>query len=83
MIVISELLPKIQNLQASFSGSNANSAIIDLLRSANIEQSLPELPPLSPRRFMVRKLFPLLFLRLTAFIVVGCIHRVADIPHLG
>ncbi|KAH9946300.1 high-temperature-induced dauer-formation protein-domain-containing protein [Epithele typhae] len=52
MLVIAELLPKVQSLQNSLSATTANSAIIDLLRSANVEHALPKAPPLSPRRFM-------------------------------
>ena len=55
MLVISELLPKVQNLQSSLSGASASNAIIDLLRNANLDQVLPKPPPLSPRRFMVRQ----------------------------
>ncbi|KAI8998843.1 high-temperature-induced dauer-formation protein-domain-containing protein [Trametes punicea] len=52
MLVISELLPKVQNLQSSLSGASASNAIIDLLRNANLDQVLPKPSPLSPRRFM-------------------------------
>ncbi|KAI9064204.1 hypothetical protein FKP32DRAFT_1757516 [Trametes sanguinea] len=52
MLAISELLPKVQNLQSSLSGASASNAIIDLLRNANLDQVLPKPPPLSPRRFM-------------------------------
>ncbi|KAI0670599.1 high-temperature-induced dauer-formation protein-domain-containing protein [Trametes maxima] len=52
MLVISELLPKVQGLQTSLSAASANSAIVDMLRSANLSQVLPKPPPLSPRRFM-------------------------------
>ncbi|EKM55702.1 uncharacterized protein PHACADRAFT_256512 [Phanerochaete carnosa HHB-10118-sp] len=51
MIVTSELYPKIQGLQSSLSGPTANSAIVDLLRSAALQEHLPKSPPLSPRRF--------------------------------
>ncbi|KAI0340618.1 hypothetical protein BDW22DRAFT_1360028 [Trametopsis cervina] len=51
MIVTSELYPKIQGLQSSLSGSTANTAIVDLLRSATLEQHLPKPGPLNPRRF--------------------------------
>ncbi|TFK90942.1 hypothetical protein K466DRAFT_542519, partial [Polyporus arcularius HHB13444] len=51
MLVISELLPKVQNLQASLNATTANSAIIDLVRSANLDHVLPKAPPLSPRKF--------------------------------
>lgn len=53
MIVTSELYPKIQELQSSLSGPTANTAIVDLLRSATLEQHLPKPPALSPRRFAV------------------------------
>ncbi|KAI1787945.1 high-temperature-induced dauer-formation protein-domain-containing protein [Ganoderma leucocontextum] len=51
MLVITELLPKVQKQQAS-SASSANSAIIDMLRSANLDDILPKNTPLSPRKFM-------------------------------
>ncbi|GJE86851.1 high-temperature-induced dauer-formation protein-domain-containing protein [Phanerochaete sordida] len=51
MIVTSELFPKIQGLQSSLSGPTANSAIVDLLRNAALQEHLPKPPPLSPRRF--------------------------------
>ena len=56
MLVISELLPKVQNLQASLNATTANSAIIDMLRSANLEHVLPKAPPLTPRKFQVSTL---------------------------
>ncbi|PSR88906.1 hypothetical protein PHLCEN_2v5055 [Hermanssonia centrifuga] len=51
MIVGSELFPRIQELQSSLSGPTANTAIVDLLRSASLEHHLPKPPPLNPRRF--------------------------------
>ena len=53
MIVTSELYPKIQELQSSLSGPTANTAIVDLLRSANLEQHLQKPGSLNPRRFVV------------------------------
>ena len=53
MLVITELLSKVQNLQASLNATTANSAIIDMLRSANLDHALPKALPLAPRRFMV------------------------------
>ena len=53
MLVISELLPKVQNLQASLNATTANSAIIDMLRSVNLSHVLPKPGPIAPRRFMV------------------------------
>jgi len=55
MLVISELLPKIQELQASRK-ANSTSAILELLSSVDIKNVLPEAPPLTPRRFMVKKI---------------------------
>lgn len=55
LLVISELLPKVQNLKSSLSAATATSAITDMLRSANVDQVLAKPPPLSPRRFMVRR----------------------------
>ncbi|EMD38619.1 hypothetical protein CERSUDRAFT_113798 [Gelatoporia subvermispora B] len=50
MLVISELLAKVQELQASKT-SNANTAIIDFIRSANLQNVLPRPPSVAPRRF--------------------------------
>ncbi|KAI0684267.1 high-temperature-induced dauer-formation protein-domain-containing protein [Cytidiella melzeri] len=51
MVVTSELYPKIQELQSSLSGPTANTAIVDLLRSANLEEHLPKPASLNARRF--------------------------------
>ena len=53
MIVTSELYPKIQGLQSSLSGPTANTAIVDLLRNAALQEHLPKPGPLNPRRFAV------------------------------
>ncbi|PCH38345.1 hypothetical protein WOLCODRAFT_96951 [Wolfiporia cocos MD-104 SS10] len=52
MLVISELLPKIQEVQASINPANANAAVVDLIRSADLQHILPKPPPLAPRRFL-------------------------------
>ncbi|KAI0747903.1 high-temperature-induced dauer-formation protein-domain-containing protein [Daedaleopsis nitida] len=52
MLVISELLPKVQSLQASLNATTANSAIIDMLRSVNLDHVLPKAGPIAPRRFI-------------------------------
>ncbi|KAI0736870.1 high-temperature-induced dauer-formation protein-domain-containing protein [Fomitopsis betulina] len=52
MLVISELLPKIQELQSTLNPANANGAIVDLIKSTNLEHILPKPSPLSPRRFV-------------------------------
>lgn len=53
LLMISELLPKIQELQASTNQANATPAIIDFLRSASIQDALPDIPSPPTRRFMV------------------------------
>jgi hypothetical protein len=53
MLVISELLPKIQELQAARHKPNPTSAIMDLLRSVTLTHVLPPAPPLTPRKFVV------------------------------
>ncbi|KAH9934896.1 high-temperature-induced dauer-formation protein-domain-containing protein [Fomitopsis serialis] len=52
MLVVSELLPKIQELQSSLNPANANGAVVDLIKSTNLEHILPKPGPLSARRFV-------------------------------
>lgn len=51
MLMISELMPKIQDLQASHN-PNSTSAILDYLGHISLKQILPTPPPLNPRRFI-------------------------------
>ncbi|KAK7472605.1 hypothetical protein VKT23_000718 [Stygiomarasmius scandens] len=51
MLLISELLPKIQRMQASHK-TNSASAIFDFLSEVDLKDVLPPVPPLNPRRFM-------------------------------
>jgi hypothetical protein len=53
MVVVSELLPKVQELQIARHKPNATSAIMDLLRSVTLIHVLPPAPPPTPRKFMV------------------------------
>jgi hypothetical protein len=53
MLVISELLPKVQDLQTSLNKTNTAPAIIDFLASANISHALPRPPSIAPRQFVV------------------------------
>lgn len=53
MLMISELLPKVQEMQSSQKASSA-STILDFLGSVTLVDVLPPAPPLSPRRFVVR-----------------------------
>ncbi|KAG2115361.1 high-temperature-induced dauer-formation protein-domain-containing protein [Suillus discolor] len=52
MLVISELLPKIQNLQAGRQKANSAGAITDFLQSVTLTDVLPPAPVLYPRRFV-------------------------------
>ena len=52
MLLISELLPKVQELQNSYK-ANSVSAVVDFLGSVTLENVLPPKPPLTPRRFLV------------------------------
>jgi hypothetical protein len=51
MLMISELMPKLQDLQASHK-PNSNAAILDYLGHISLKQILPSSPPLNPRRFI-------------------------------
>lgn len=53
MLVITELLPKVQKLQAVGHKPNPTAAIMDLLRRVTLTHVLPPAPPLAPRKFIV------------------------------
>lgn len=53
MLLISELLPKVQELQASRHRANATSIIVDFLSTVSLKHVLPEAPAPTPRKFMV------------------------------
>ncbi|KAL4067524.1 high-temperature-induced dauer-formation protein-domain-containing protein [Scleroderma citrinum] len=52
MLVISELLPKIQSLQAGHQKAGTTGAISDFLRSVTLVDVLPPVPPLHARNFI-------------------------------
>ncbi|KAH7930903.1 hypothetical protein BV22DRAFT_1028069 [Leucogyrophana mollusca] len=52
MLVISELLPKVQNLQAGRQKASTTGTITDFLQSVTLVDVLPPAPPLYPRRFL-------------------------------
>ncbi|KAH9057125.1 high-temperature-induced dauer-formation protein-domain-containing protein [Lactarius deliciosus] len=51
MLMISELMPKIQDLQASHK-PNSTAGVLDYLSHISLKQILPTPPPLNPRRFI-------------------------------
>ena len=86
MIVTSELYPKIQGLQSSLSGTTANTAIVDLLRSAALQEHLPKPGALTPRRFAVSlvQITPVRNSLISAFFLVDrCLRRLANVAHMG
>ncbi|EIW85271.1 hypothetical protein CONPUDRAFT_118003 [Coniophora puteana RWD-64-598 SS2] len=52
MLVISELLHKVQNLQAGRQKAATTGAITDFLRTVDLSNVLPATPPLYPRHFV-------------------------------
>jgi len=52
MLVISELLPKVHDLQTSLNKANTTPAIIDFLASANLSHVLSRPPSIAPRPFV-------------------------------
>ncbi|KAJ7470526.1 high-temperature-induced dauer-formation protein-domain-containing protein [Mycena latifolia] len=52
MLLVSELLPKVQEMQASRHRTTSTSAIVEFLGTVNLQHVLPPPPPLAPRRFM-------------------------------
>ena len=86
MLVISELLPKVQGLQAARPKSNPTSAIMDFLRGVTLTHVLPPAPPLTPRKFIVRStsVFVSEVFSDAAYVaVVRRIHRLANVFNMG
>ncbi|KAG5645827.1 hypothetical protein DXG03_005168 [Asterophora parasitica] len=52
MLIISELLLKVQEIQATSHKANSTSIIVDFLSKVSLKHVLPEAPVPSPRRFM-------------------------------
>lgn len=67
MLLVSELLPKVQEMQASRHRTTSTSAIVEFLGTVNLQHVLPPAPPLAPRRFMVINLWYDAYAFLTVF----------------
>ncbi|KAF4576865.1 hypothetical protein EYR36_000537 [Pleurotus pulmonarius] len=52
MLLITELLPKVQDIQAARNNPTSVTAIIDFLGSVSLQGVLPPKPPLAPRKFV-------------------------------
>ncbi|TFK55288.1 hypothetical protein OE88DRAFT_1675005 [Heliocybe sulcata] len=52
MLTISELFPKVQDIQNGRHKSNSTTAIVDFLSNVTLKDTLPPPPPVTPRRFM-------------------------------
>lgn len=66
MLVISELFPKMQSLQAGRQKASTAGATSDFLRNVTLVDVLPPVPPLHPRKFLVCICYPHIFLMLTS-----------------
>lgn len=53
LLLISELLPKAQNIQSTTNKSNVTAAILDYLRSVSLQEVLPPRQLPLPRKFLV------------------------------
>lgn len=58
MLAISELFPKVQDLQTARRESNPTAAIMHLLRTVRLSNVLPPAPAPAPRRFIVSVFLP-------------------------
>ena len=85
MLVISELMPKLQEFQVSHK-SNPTGAILDYLGYISLKHILPTPPPLNPRRFIVSYLIFVIYRYTTDrsdFSVVRVVPCVAFIIDMG
>jgi hypothetical protein len=53
LLTISELLPKVQELQLSINRPTTSPAVVEFLQSVTLQHVLPPAPPLNARRFQV------------------------------
>ncbi|KAJ8481660.1 hypothetical protein ONZ45_g15231 [Pleurotus djamor] len=84
MLLITELLPKIQNIQATHHRATSVSAIIDFLGNVNLKEVLPPAPLVASRKFAVRKTFSPRGLDVYRRLLVdGCLHSAADSLDMG
>lgn len=83
MLVISEFLPKLQEMQASRHRTTSASAIVEFLSTVSLEGVLPEVPPVVTRTFIVCGPVLRLVRKLTTKIVVRCIHYLVNISNMG
>lgn len=83
-MVISELLPKIQEIQTSRKAASKNFAI-DFLANTTLTHVLPSAPPIVARKFIVRLSFSIVRVEVLkrSKLVVRSIYRMADIVDLG
>lgn len=84
MLLISELLPNVQELQASRHRANSTSIIVDFLSTVSLKHVLPEAPVPMPRRFMV--CVSLVHRKAKSQYrrtVVRCFYCLVNFPHMG
>ena len=87
MLVISELLPNVHDLQASLNKANTTPAIVDFLASANLSHVLPRPPSITPRGFVVSHGDFLwgqaVKLTILTILVVRRFNNMVSFPHMG
>jgi hypothetical protein len=83
MLVISELLPKVQELQAKRQKPSSTSSIMDFLSRITLKHVLPPTPPLTPRKFLVSWSHGLVINSDPMSKVDGQFDYMADVPDLG
>jgi hypothetical protein len=52
LVTISDLIPKVQEIQSSMNRPSTSPAVLDFLRVVNLKPILPQQPPSSPRPFV-------------------------------
>lgn len=87
MLVISELIPKVHDLQASLNKANTTPAIVDFLASADLSHVLPHPPAITPRRFVVSlgdySSGQAARLTISTLLVVRRVDNMVSFPHMG
>lgn len=83
LLMISELLPKVHNIQSTTNKASVTVAILDFLRSVSLQDVFPQSQSPPCRRFMVSALDGWFMTMLTRWLVDRCIINMVDIANMG
>lgn len=83
LLLISELLPKVHELQANARQPSNAAPILEYLRAANLKDVLPAPPLIAQRRFQVKCLNARKSFGTHASLVVGRISRLVELYDMG